>query len=64
MAEMIDRATRAIRSANNPETAALAVIQEMRVPTPEMLAAAASLPKTAEASAVWEAMINAATNAP
>jgi hypothetical protein len=60
--EMIDRAARAIRSANDPETAALAVLRELRVPSPEMLEAASNLPKTAGASDVWEAMITAAAS--
>ena len=60
MGEMIDRAKRAIGEISDAEAAALAVIREMRVPTPEMLAAAANLPKTAGVSDIWEAMLNAA----
>ena len=60
MSEMIDRTSRAIRSANDADAAALAVIQELRVPSPEMLAAAAALPKTATPSEVWETMLAAA----
>ena len=60
MSEMIERAKRAIGTANDPEGAALAVIQELRVPSPEMLAAAARLPRDAHPSEIWRAMVDAA----
>lgn len=58
--EMADRVTTAIRSANSPEAAALDVLRAMSAPSPEMLVAAAKLPKTAEPGDVWDAMITAA----
>lgn len=57
---MINRAVRILRQQPNPEVAALDIIKEMRVPTPEMLAAAAALPKLSEPAIIWETMIRAA----
>lgn len=61
MGEMIDRAKYAIKQAIDPDAAVLAVIEAMKVPTPEMLAAAAKLPRTSEPSEIWLAMVDAAT---
>lgn len=60
MSEMIDRAVRVLRQQPNPEAAALGIIKEMRVPAPEMLAAAAALPKFSDPVIIWETMIRAA----
>lgn len=60
MSEMVDRVKRAIKFAGDIDAAAVSVIEEMRVPTPEMLAAAARLPPAASPLDVWKAMILAA----
>lgn len=59
MAEMLDRINAAMmRGANN---AAAVVLRELRVPSPEMLAAAARLKlDKRDDLAIWEAMIDAA----
>ena len=60
MTEMSDRLKRVIAAAGKADDAVKAVIWEMRTPSPEMLSAAAALPRTATPLELWEVMLGAA----
>jgi hypothetical protein len=65
MSEMIDRVERAMMKAtrsrdNEPDNIARAIIEAMRVPTPEMLLAAQQQPGQQTYENIWQAMIDAA----
>ncbi|QQO11664.1 hypothetical protein JJB99_19300 [Bradyrhizobium diazoefficiens] len=56
MSEMTDRLKRVIAAGGDAQ----AVLRELRVPSPETLAAAATLPRSTTAQEIWEATVDAA----